>query len=45
MKYRISKEALNDLELVWLYNYDTWSLEQADRYLNLLMNENDGERL
>ncbi len=39
MKYRISKEALNDLELVWLYTYETWSLEQADRYLNLLMDE------
>ena len=39
MKYRISKEALNDLEILWLYTFETWSLEQADRYLNLLMDE------
>jgi toxin ParE1/3/4 len=39
MKYRISKEALNDLEKLWLYTFETWSLEQADRYLNLLMDE------
>jgi toxin ParE1/3/4 len=39
MKYRISKEALNDLEKLWLYTFETWSLEQADRYFNLLMDE------
>lgn len=39
MRYIISKEAINDLEIIWLYTYKTWSLEQADRYLNLLMNE------
>jgi toxin ParE1/3/4 len=39
MKYRISKEALNDLEILWLYTLETWSPEQADRYLNLLMDE------
>jgi toxin ParE1/3/4 len=39
MKYRISKEALKDLEKLWLYTIETWSLEQADRYLNLLMDE------
>jgi len=39
MKYRISKEALNDLEILWLHTFETWSLEQADRYLNLLMDE------
>jgi len=39
MKYRISKEALNDLEILWLYTFETWSFEQADRYLNLLMDE------
>lgn len=39
MKYRISKEALNDLEILWLYTFETWSLEQADRYLILLMDE------
>ena len=39
MKYRISREALNDLEKLWLYTLETWTLEQADRYLNLLMDE------
>jgi toxin ParE1/3/4 len=39
MKYKISKEALNDLEKIWLYTIETWSLEQADRYYNLLMGE------
>jgi toxin ParE1/3/4 len=39
MKYRISKEAINDHESVWFYTYETWSLEQADRYLNLVMDE------
>jgi toxin ParE1/3/4 len=39
MKYQISKEALNDLEKIWLYTFEIWSLEQADRYFNLLMDE------
>jgi toxin ParE1/3/4 len=39
MKYKISKEALNDLEKVWLYTFETWLLEQADRYYNLLIDE------
>lgn len=41
MKTTISKEALNDLEKIWLYTYETWSFEQADRYINLLMDEID----
>ena len=39
MKYIISKEALKDLEILWLYTFETWSIEQADRYLNLIMDE------
>jgi toxin ParE1/3/4 len=39
MKYKISKEALNDLEKIWLYTFETWSLEQADRYFNLIIDE------
>lgn len=41
MKTSISKEALNDLEKIWLYTFETWSFEQADRYINLLMDEID----
>ncbi|POY39396.1 type II toxin-antitoxin system RelE/ParE family toxin [Solitalea longa] len=39
MKYRISKEALNDLEKIWLYTFENWSVVQADRYFNLIMDE------
>jgi len=35
MKYKIRKEALNDLEKLWLYTFETWSLELAGRYFNL----------
>ena len=39
MNYKISKEADNDLEKIWLYTFENWSLEQADYYLDLIMNE------
>jgi toxin ParE1/3/4 len=39
MKYKISKEALNDLERIWLYTIENWSIEQADRYFSLIFNE------
>lgn len=39
MRYRISKEALRDLEKIWFYSAENWSAEQADRYYNLLMDE------
>lgn len=39
MKYKISKLASQDLENIWLYTFENWSLEQADRYFNLLINE------
>ena len=39
MIYKISKEASNDLEKIWLYTIETWSAEQADRYLNLIFVE------
>lgn len=37
--YRISKKAIIDLEKIWLYTYKKWSIEQADRYHNLIINE------
>ena len=37
--YHISKKAILDLEQIWLYTYKKWSLEQADRYHNLIINE------
>lgn len=39
MKYIISQEAKNDLEKFWLYTFENWTIEQADRYYNLLMDE------
>jgi toxin ParE1/3/4 len=39
MHYKISLEAEKDLEKIWLYTFETWSLEQADHYFSLIMNE------
>ena len=39
MRIKISHEALNDLEKIWFYTMETWSIEQADRYYNLLTGE------
>ena len=39
MKYKISKEASFDFEKIWLYTFQNWSIEQADRYFNLIMDE------
>lgn len=36
--YRISEKAIQDLEYIWLYTFETWNQEQADRYYNLLIN-------
>ena len=39
MAYQISSEAQNDLENIWLYTFENWSIQQADRYLQLLLDE------
>lgn len=39
MKYKISEKANEDIEKIWLYTLENWSLEQADRYYNLIMDE------
>ncbi len=39
MMYKISNEAQNDLENIWLYTFENWSAEQADRYYNLMLDE------
>lgn len=39
MNYKISQEANRDLENIWLYTYENWTFEQADRYFNLIMDE------
>lgn len=37
--YRLSAEAINDLEQIWLDGYITWSLKKADRYHQLITDE------
>jgi toxin ParE1/3/4 len=39
MKFIISRKANEDIEKIWLYTYENWSLEQADRYYNLILDE------
>ncbi len=39
LPYVISKKAISDLEEIWLYTVDKWSIEQADRYYNLIFDE------
>ena len=35
--YRLSPRAETDLEEIWLYTFEHWSAEQADRYQHLIM--------
>jgi toxin ParE1/3/4 len=37
--YTISKNAVSDLEEIWLYTVEKWSVDQADRYYNLIFDE------
>lgn len=39
MNYVFSEEARNDLDRIWLYTFENWSAEQADRYVNLIFDE------
>lgn len=39
MNCKISQEVNRDIEKIWLYTFENWSLEQADRYFNLIMDE------
>ena len=38
-KYRISQQAIEDLENIWIYTLKKWSKEQAYRYYNLIIEE------
>lgn len=35
--YRLSPRAETDLEDIWLYTFEHWSVEQADRYHHQIM--------
>lgn len=39
MDYTLSKEAHLDLEEIWLFTLENWSIEQADRYISLIFDE------
>jgi len=41
MNFTIRKEAEKDLENIWLYTFENWSIEQAEKYLNLIFDEID----
>jgi toxin ParE1/3/4 len=36
-RYRLSPRALADLDDIWRYSAETWSIEQADRYIDDLV--------
>ncbi len=41
LPYVITKKAVSDLEEIWLYTVEKWSVNQADRYYNLIFDEID----
>ncbi|MCB9179655.1 MAG: type II toxin-antitoxin system RelE/ParE family toxin [Flavobacteriales bacterium] len=41
MNLKVSQAAADDLEGIWSYTVDHWSIEQADRYLNLILDAFD----
>ena len=38
-EYIISEKALEDLNKIWVYTAGNWSIEQANRYYNLIVDE------
>lgn len=38
-KYRISEKAKIDIIEIWEYTFEKWSLNQADKYYNLILDE------
>ena len=39
LPFVISKKAVLDLEEIWFYTVEKWSIKQADRYYNLIFDE------
>lgn len=37
--YIINEKALEDINSIWIYTAENWSVEQADRYYNLIYDE------
>jgi toxin ParE1/3/4 len=38
-KYRLTKEAFSDLEKIWIYTCENFSIKQADKYYKLIISE------
>ena len=38
-KYIINEKAIDDINKIWIYTAENWSIEQADRYYNLIFDE------
>jgi len=38
-KCKLTNEAVKDLEDIWAHTFEKWSVEQADRYYNLIIDE------
>ena len=38
-EYIISEKALEDLNTIWIYTAENWSVEQANRHYNLIVDE------
>lgn len=38
-EYRISKQAIEDIDKIWLYTLENWSLGQANHYYRLIYQE------
>ena len=39
MDFKLTREAELDLTKIWNYTRETWSIEQANRYINLIIEE------
>lgn len=39
MKYRISLNAQKDLINIWEFTFENWSVEQGDRYYELIVDK------
>lgn len=37
--YTLTRKALADIAEIWVYTAENWSIEQADRYYNLIFDE------
>ena len=39
LEFVISEKALEDINNIWIFTAENWSVEQADRYYNLIIDE------